>query len=74
MTLGERIAARRQELGLSVPQVARAIKLHKVTVYRWESGEMGISAKNLVELCRILKTDPNRLLGWETIYEIDVGI
>ena len=63
MNIGNRIEARRQELGLPVSQVARVLKLHKVTVYRWESRDMGISARNLVDLYRTLKTDPNRLLG-----------
>ena len=40
MTIGERISKRRQELGLTVDEVAERLEKSRATVYRYENGEI----------------------------------
>jgi DNA-binding transcriptional regulator YiaG len=38
----QELAGRRRALGLSRPQLARALEVSEATVYRWEEGQRGI--------------------------------
>ena len=60
-TLAERIAARREELGLSQAELARAIGVSGATLSRWESGDSGPSRKNLESLAFALRTTSGAL-------------
>ena len=60
----DRIKSRRQDLGLSVDEVAAALELSRATVYRYESQEIiKIPTAILNPLSRVLRTTPEYLLG-----------
>ena len=40
MTIGDRIRARRQELGFSVDELATRLGKNRATVYRYENGDI----------------------------------
>ena len=66
MTTGERIKRRREELGLSVEEVAKRLNKHRATIYRYESDEIGTLPTDVLEpLAVVLNTTPAALLGWE---------
>ena len=66
MTLGEKIKARRIELGLSVDEVARKIDRNRATVYRYENSDIGDIPTGVLEtLAKALSTTPAQLMGWE---------
>ncbi|WP_295216421.1 helix-turn-helix transcriptional regulator [Ruminococcus sp.] len=66
MTIGERIKARREELGLSVDEVAEVLNKSRATVYRYESNEIEKLPTTVLEpLSKILRTTPAYLIGWE---------
>ena len=66
MTIGERIKARRMEIGLSVDQVAEKIGKNRATVYRYESNDIEkYTLDVLMPLAEALRTTPAYLMGWE---------
>lgn len=66
MTLGEKIKARRIELGLSVDEVARKIDRNRATVYRYENSDIGDIPSGVLEtLAKALSTTPAQLMGWK---------
>lgn len=66
MTIGERVKARRLELGLSVDEVADALGKNRATVYRYESNEIEKLPTTVLEpLANVLKVSPGYLMGWE---------
>lgn len=62
MVCGERLAAVRQALGLSVQDVARECDLHVVVVQAMEAGQEPITVEDLWNLARVLRMHPSRLL------------
>lgn len=67
MTTGERIKSRREELGLSVEEIALRLGKHRATIYRYESDDIeNFPADVLVPLARVLDTTPAYLMGWES--------
>lgn len=66
MTIGERIKARRKELGLTVDEVADLLGKNRATVYRYESSEIEKLPITILEpLAKALKTTPAYFMGWE---------
>ena len=66
MTKGERIRARRRELGLTLEEVALAAETSKQTVQRYENGVIeNIPDVRLEAIARALGTTPAYLMGWE---------
>ena len=66
MTLGEKIKARRIELGLSVDQIAEKIDRNRATVYRYENSDIGDIPTGVLEtLAKALSTTPAELMGWK---------
>lgn len=66
MSVGERIKQRRQELGLSVDEIARQLGKHRATIYRYESGEIRNLPLNILEpLARALRVSPAYIMGWD---------
>lgn len=66
MTIGQRIKARREELGISVDELAQRLGKHRATIYRYESNEIGTLPTSVLEpLCVVLETTPAHLMGWE---------
>ncbi len=72
MTVGSRIKARRQELGLSVEEVADKLNRNRATVYRYESDDIENLPITILEpLAMVLQTTPANLMGWnETSLEV----
>lgn len=67
MTTGERIKARRKELGMSAEQLADILGVSAATVYRYEKGEIEkVPAKSLPLLAKALRSTPQYLMGWDS--------
>lgn len=62
---GYRIKNRRESLGMKREHVAAHMNVSTSIVTKWETGERNVPINRLVEICSILKTSPNELLGWE---------
>lgn len=68
MTVGERIKARRKQLGLSVDDIAEKLGKNRATIYRYESDEIENLPLNILEpLAKVLDVSPAYLMGWENI-------
>lgn len=66
MTIGERIKSRREELGISVDELALVLGVNRATVYRYESNEIAKFPVDILEsVAKALRTTPVRLMGWE---------
>lgn len=64
MTIGEKIKKRRQELGLSVDELAKRIGKNRATVYRYESEEiMKLPSSVLVPIAEALDIKPSFLIS-----------
>jgi len=74
MTVGERIKARRKELGFSVDDLAAKLGKNRATVYRYENGEIENLPTTVLEpLAKALLTTPADLMGWEGLYGIQTA-
>lgn len=66
MKTGDRIKKRREELGISVDEVAKKLGKHRATIYRYESNDIGTLPTDVLEpLAIVLETTPAALMGWE---------
>lgn len=66
MTTGERMKARRKELGLSAEYVAEKLGVSPATIYRYEKGDIEKMPGNILEpISKILRTTPSHLMGWD---------
>lgn len=66
MKVGDRIRAKRQDLGLSVDELAARLGKNRATVYRYEKGDIENMPVNVLEpLAEVLQTTPAYLMGWE---------
>lgn len=75
MTIGERIKARRIELGMSVEELGKRLGKNRTTVYRYETGYIENLPIDILEpIAAVLNTTPAYLMGWEEkIQEDPVG-
>lgn len=65
MTIGERIKARRMELGYSVDELAEKLGKNRATLYRYESDVIKDMPIQVLEpLAKALETTPAELMGW----------
>lgn len=66
MSIGERIKKRRQQLGLSVDELARKLGKNRATIYRYESEEIENLPLTILEpLAKVLDVSPAYLMGWQ---------
>ena len=66
MNIGERIKQRREELGVSVDELAKRLGKHRATIYRYESNEIANLPTSVLEpLAIALDTTPAALMGWK---------
>lgn len=66
MNLNFKIKERREELGITLQQVANHLGVSKATVQRYESGEIkNIKLETIEKIAEILKVTPAYLMGWE---------
>ncbi|MBM7643806.1 helix-turn-helix domain-containing protein [Streptococcus loxodontisalivarius] len=63
MFSGERLAKRRQELGMSQSQLAEKLGISRPSYHNWESGKTKPNQKNLQRLSEILKVESNYFLS-----------
>ena len=69
MTMGERIRLYRDRKGLTQLELAKAVGVDKMTIWRVENGA-DIKSQVLVKIARILEVRPDILLG---VSENDLG-
>lgn len=61
---------RRQELGLTMKQVAEAVGVSEATVSRWESGDIqNMKSNRIAAMAKVLQTDPNFVMTGKTVDE-----
>lgn len=66
MTVGERIKARRKELGISADELALVLGVSRSTMFRYEKGDIEkLPGDALVPIANALHTTPAYLMGWE---------
>lgn len=66
MHIGDRIKARRKELGISVDTLCVALGKDRSTVYRYENGYIeNLPIDVLHPIAKVLNTTPAYLMGWE---------
>ncbi|RYM66281.1 MULTISPECIES: helix-turn-helix domain-containing protein [Serratia] len=61
-TLGDRLSARRKELGLTQKRLADLVSKSSVSVFKWESGQTEPKGATLFALGQALKCSPTWLL------------
>ena len=64
--LGFKLRKRRQDLGLSLEEVANSISISKQQLRKYELGRNKISARRLREIAKILEMRINDLIGEES--------
>ena len=65
MKINEKIKARREELKLTVEDVARALNVNKSTISRYESESIKKMPIDFIKpLANVLKCSPEYLMGW----------
>lgn len=66
MKVGERIRARRIQVGLTADQLGDKIGKDRATIYRYENGDIGNLPLAILEpLATALGTSPTYLMGWD---------
>ena len=66
MEIGERIKARREELGMSQDELARLVGYKwRSSINKIELGGQRLPQKKIVEIARALRVTPSYLMGWE---------
>ena len=74
MTIGEIIAYRRKELGLTFEDIGKAVGVGKSTVKKWESGHIkNMKRDKIALLANVLKLDPSVLINAEKNGETQVN-
>jgi len=61
-TFGERVRARRQELGQSQEKLAEGTDLHWSFVGRIERGQANVTLRTIIRLGEVLDIDPGELV------------
>ncbi len=75
MTTGQRMKARRKELGLSAESVAEQLGVSPATIYRYENGDIEkLPVDRLVPIARVLQTTPAWLMGWDNEQDLPKNI
>ena len=65
MTIGERMKARRKEIGFSAEKVAELLGVSPATIYRYEKGDIEkVPGDKLLPIAEALSTTPAYLMGW----------
>lgn len=66
MDIGERIRERRESLGMTQSELARAVGYtSRSTINKIERDGRGISQDKIVAIAKALKVTPSYLMGWE---------
>lgn len=66
MSVGKRIKERRNELQMSVDELATKLNKNRATIYRYEKGDISNLPIDILEpLAKALNTTPQYLMGWD---------
>ena len=66
MTVGERIKNRREEIGMTVDELAEKLGKNRATIYRYERGDIEKLPIEILEpISRALDVSPGCLMGWK---------
>lgn len=66
MKIGQKIKLKREQIGLSVDELAEILGKNRATIYRYKSSEIEKLPTTVLEpLAKALKTTPAYLMGWE---------
>lgn len=66
MDIKDIIKLRREQLNLTLEDVARVVDVSAATVLRWENGEIkNLRRDKIAKLAQALKVSPAYLMGWE---------
>lgn len=66
MSVGKRIKERRNELHMSVDELATKLNKNRATIYRYEKGDIENLPIDILEpLAKALDTTPQYLMGWD---------
>ncbi len=66
MTIGQKIKELRQQLNMSVDDLAAKLGKNRATIYRYERGDIENLPLDVLEpLANVLETTPGYLMGWE---------
>lgn len=68
--LGVRLRKYRMRRGLSVLRISRVLRVHKLTVYTWETGKYLPDLMYLCKLCVLYHTRPEKLLPFSMVQVI----
>lgn len=71
--VGRAIQLRREELGWSRPQLARAIPVADKTVERWETGKTGGASEQLDRIAKVMSTSSAAMIAAAMKEERDAG-
>lgn len=72
MTTGERIKARRKELGINAETLAERCGVSPATIYRYENGDIEkVGLDKLPPIAAALHTTQAYLLGWDDTAEVE---
>lgn len=73
MEIYEKIKKRREDLGLTMEEVAQALGVNRTTISRYESKEISkISIDVIPALAKVLQVSPAYLMGWEDTEDIEL--
>lgn len=65
MNIGQNIKKRRNEIGITLLELAESIGVREATVQRYESGSIkNIKHETIINIANALKTTPAFLMGW----------
>mgnify|MGYP000413532084 FL=1 len=65
MALKDNIKKRREEIGITLEEVAKTVGVTRQTIQKYESGIIANIPSDKIELLAIaLKTSPSFLMGW----------
>lgn len=66
MTIKDKLKGRRQELGLTLKDIAEKVGVSEGTVSRWESGDIANMRRDkIVKLADALQISPSVIMGWD---------
>lgn len=75
MSVGERIKERRNELNMSVEELAKKLNKNRATIYRYENGDIENMPIDVLEpLAEALNTTPQYLMGWDNTESINMTV
>lgn len=73
MEIYEKIKKRREELGLTMEEVAQALGVNRTTISRYESKDISkISIDVIPPLAKVLQVSPAYLMGWDGTEDVEL--